>query len=166
MRQNFFYSGDFVKQKLSFMTVLLIALFSFSQAQAAEQTSKNYGGKVGRLILDAMKSSGIKSACNKEGLCKSAITDFFTAEEGDGCGGGTTSFDTRYTNLDKSKYDYSACTGEDNNRVAPDKAKALVSILTDLDYSKSEGWASIIEISKIECSTDKRNTYVSCEVVQ
>ncbi len=153
-----------MKQKLSFVTVLLITLFAFAHAQAAAEPTKNYGGKVGRLILDAMKSSGVKSTCNKDGLCKSVITDFYTAEEGDGCGGGTTSFDTRYTNVDKSKYDYRACTGEDSHRIAPDKAKALVSILTDLDYSKSEGWASIIEISKIECSTDQRNTYASCEV--
>ena len=152
-----------MKQKSSFAAFFLISLISFSQAHAAEST-KNYGGKIAQLILDAMKSSGIKSSC-KDDVCKYIITDFYTGDEGDGCGGGTTSYETSYTNADKSKFDYRACTGEDSNRVPPNKAQKLVSIVGDLDYYLSSGWLSYVRISKIECSNYTATKNVSCQVV-
>ena len=100
-----------MKQKLSFVSVLLVSFIVFAKANAAEEPSRFFSGKVGRLILKAMKSSGIKSVC-KEDTCTYSIKDFYTAQEGDGCGGGTTSYEASYTNADKSKFSYSACDGD------------------------------------------------------
>ena len=154
-----------MKKNLSIASLLLVTLFTISQAQAAAEPSKNYSGKVGKLIVTAMISSGIKSACDKDGTCKYIITDFSAAEETDGCGGGTTSYDTSYTNVDKSKYDYHQCEGEDNPRMAPNRARELVSILADLDYFKTSGWTSYANISKISCTTYKQDSAGYCEVV-
>lgn len=158
-------------KKNSMVSVLFATLLTLSQAQAAVSSSpeatKNYGGKVGLLIVNAMKSSGIKSACDKDGSCKYIITDFSAADETDGCGGGTTSYDTSYTNVDKSKFEYHECEGEDNRRMPPNRASELVSIITDLDYFKTSGWTSYVNLSKITCTTYKAYPNAGyCEVIQ
>jgi hypothetical protein len=148
-----------------FFAVTLIMSFS---ALAGSQQPKNftYLGRVGKMVLTAMKAADVDAQCDKNG-CKYAIADFYSAEETDGCGGGTTSYETSFVYADLTPYNYRTCDGvEDQSarRAEMNKGEQLNKVLAELDFFKTSVWVSSADIQKIECFSDAKNSYATCVI--
>lgn len=148
-----------MKQNLLFVATLLISLSAFS-ANRTEDVTKNLSGRIGKMILTAMKDAGVKPTNCKDNTCTYTITDFYAADETDGCGGGTTSYETSFKYADRSEYSFRYCEGSVDDGgdrfVKKNKAQELVNVLGELDYFETSGWTSAAALSKIECYADRR----------
>lgn len=151
-----------MKQNLLFVAALFMSLSAFAanRPDTTTEVSKHLSGRVGLLVLNAMKASGIKATSCKDNTCTYTITDFYAADETDGCGGGTTSYETSFKYADRSEYSYRYCEGsvDDGGDRFPKKNKAeeLVNILQELDYFETSGWTSSASLTKIECYAERK----------
>jgi hypothetical protein len=149
-----------------FAVSYFVAVSTF--AASAQNASKNftYQGRVGKFVLAAMKSAGAEAKCGKAS-CKYEISDFYSAEETDGCGGGTTSYETSFTYANKTSYSYKTCDGvEDQSarRALANKGDELNKILGELDFFQTSGWVSSVDIQKIECYTERNIRNATCVI--
>ena len=152
-----------------FIATLLISASAFSSPGNSSDKIANFSGRVGKMISNALKAADVKPTCDKNGACKSFITDFYSAEETDGCGGGTTSFDASFKYADSTEYTYRYCEGSEDQsayRRQTNKAAELEKVLAELDYFQTRGWTSSASIKKIECSSDRQNSYSNCTVTE
>jgi hypothetical protein len=152
-----------------YLVFAMSCFFGVSAFSASPQNaSKNftYQGRVGKFVLAAMKSAGAEAKCGKD-TCKYEISDFYSAEETDGCGGGTTSYETSFTYADKTSYNYKTCDGvEDQSarRAQVNKGEELNKILAELDFFQTSGWVSSADIQKIECYTERNISNATCVI--
>lgn len=158
-----------MKQKMFFVATLLISLsaFSASAPQADAKKTVTYSGRIGKMIIGALKAADVKANCDQNS-CKYTITNFYSAEETDGCGGGTTSYDASFTYSDSRKFTFKYCEGYDGDdgrfQDKNNRANGLVTIFGELDYFTTAGWTSSASIEKVDCLTDRQITYSSCAV--
>lgn len=143
-----------------FMIVLFLSVNSFADFENRTIVT----GRVGKMVLDAMKYAGVQPAnCNEHGSCDYVITNFESADEGDGCGGGTTSYEAEFTYADKTKFTFHYCEGsrsdggENPAKAKTNKAKELTRIFNELGYDRTGGWRSSITLEKIECYASRVN---------
>ena len=80
-----------MKSNILFVATILISAGTFAAGTPDGSKVSNFSGRVGKMISTALKTADVKTACDKNGACKAYITDFYSAEETDGCGGGTSS---------------------------------------------------------------------------
>jgi hypothetical protein len=159
-------TGVRMGKNLFFTATLFVSLSAFSSPQNGAKNF-TYLGRVGKLVLSALKSADVEATCSKNG-CKYAIADFYSAEETDGCGGGTTSYETSFIYSDLTAYNFKTCDGlEDQSarRALTNKGDALNKVLAELDFFKTSGWVSSADIQKIECYSDSRNNFSSCVII-
>lgn len=174
-----------MKSILFFTSILLFSLSSLAQEDAMNQEpvkkveTREFHGRVGQFIVDGLKAAGVKPVCTKnpnqtEERCAYQITNFYSAEETDGCGGGTTSNAAAFVHADGTKYEYRDCDGEGfeqrRRNAKPQAAKVdvtkdLQQILGELDMPKTEGWTGYIDAELIKCSTYGKDAgYTHCEI--
>ncbi len=91
------------------------------------------------------------------------IQDFTSTDEGDGCGGGTTLYETSFTYADNTKYEYRYCEGEESDgrsrieKPVRNKAKELNTIFYEFGLDQTAGWRTSITLEKVECTVYKGN---------
>lgn len=154
-----------MKKAVSFTAALLMSLSVFANSQMGEKKSFNYSGSIAKMMISALQSSGVKAECGQY-TCKYKITDFYAAEETDGCGGGTTSHDTSFTYADSSKYAFKYCEGYDGRSYqdANNRAAALVTLIEELDFFTTSGWTSSASIEAIECQAEPNTPFAYCNL--
>lgn len=154
-----------MKKTVFFTIGLIISLSAFASSPAGEKKSFNYSGRVGKMIISALKSADVKAVCDQNS-CKYTILDFYAAEETDGCGGGTTSYDTSFTYADSRQFTFKYCEGYDGRDFQDknNRASALVTIIEELDFFTTAGWTSSASLEKIDCLTDRKISYASCTI--
>src|SRR5438128_1521006 len=101
-----------MKKALFFAMALMVSATAFANEPASGKKSFNYSGRIGKMIISALKSADVKANCDQNS-CKYVITDFYAAEETDGCGGGTTSYDTSFNYSDSRQFTFKYCEGYD-----------------------------------------------------
>lgn len=145
--------------------VLSVATPSFAQNKK-EIVVK---GKIATLLIQALVQAGVKPVKDKEGVKQYTITKFYSSDEGDGCGGGTTKYESSFIYANGAKHSYFACTGEldkDGNEIEIpyDKATPIANFFSDLDLEQVEGWNGFYTAEKVACSSWKG--YLQCTIQQ
>jgi len=146
---------------------LMLSLSAYANPKPNEKKTFNYSGRVGKMIISALKSADVKAQCDQNS-CKYTIKDFYAAEETDGCGGGTTSYDTAFKYADGSEFTFKYCEGYDGRDYQDrnNRASALVTIISELDFFTTQGWTSSASLEVIDCLTDRQASYASCTISQ
>lgn len=154
-----------MKKALSFAVALFLSLSVSATSQNNEKKSFNYSGSIAKMIIAAMEAAGVKAECDKYS-CKYMVTDFYAAEETDGCGGGTTSHDTSFTYSDATKFSFKYCEGYDGRsfRDGNNRASALVTVIEELDFFTTSGWTSSASLDVIDCRAEAQSSYAACTI--
>lgn len=156
-----------MKKTVFFTAALLLSLSVFAASQGSEKKTFNYSGRIGKMIISALKAADVKAKCDQNS-CKYTITDFYAAEETDGCGGGTTSYDTSFKYSDSREFTYKYCEGYDGRDFQDknNRAGALVTVIEELDFFTTAGWTSSASLEIIECQSDRQNRFASCIITE
>lgn len=154
-----------MKKTVFIAASLLLSLAAFAGQPSDQKRSYTYSGRIGKMIIGALKAADVKANCDQNS-CKYTITNFYAAEETDGCGGGTTSYDTSFTYPDSRQFTFKYCEGYDGRDYQDknNKAYGLVQIISELDFFTTAGWTSSASLDVIDCLTDKKISYASCEI--
>jgi len=154
-----------MKNAMSFAAAIMMSLSVFANSQSGEKKSFNYSGSIAKMMIRAMESAGVKAECGQYS-CKYKITDFYAAEETDGCGGGTTSHDTNFNYADSTQYTFKYCEGYDGRSFqdANNRAGALVTLIEELDFFTTSGWTSSASIKTIECQAEPNTPFAFCNL--
>lgn len=154
-----------MKRALSITAVLLLTMAVSANPQNSEKKSFNYSGRIAKMIISAMETAGVKAECDQH-TCKYKITDFYAAEETDGCGGGTTSHDTSFAFADSTQFAFKYCEGYDGRSFQDpsNRAAALVTLIEELDFFTTSGWTSSASLKVIDCSAEPSTPYAFCNL--
>ncbi|MES3037968.1 MAG: hypothetical protein V4736_08680 [Bdellovibrionota bacterium] len=150
------------------LAVSLLTSAAVANNSPAPRTIKVHGN-IGSSLAEAMIKAGAKPVKCENKVCVYQITEFRNSDEGDGCGGGTSKYETNFTYSNGKKYQSVKCTGEDSDTQGdfqtsgPDKGQAIAKVLRDLDLSENEGWDDFVTADKIECEKYSR-TDASCQI--
>ena len=119
-----------MKSKIIFVTTLFLSLSALSHSPNTDDRTVNVSGKIGKFVIDAMKSAGVEEKCNsKSNYCTYTLTKFYSATETDGCGGGTTSHEASFIypngKAGKIKIDGTHAQTKFKNAVSSKRAQAV-----------------------------------------
>ena len=115
------------------------------------------------MVVDAMKAADVVPTCQDK-LCTYSVTNFSSSEETDGCGGGTTGFETSFVYSDNKTYSLRYCTSNDDDKTPENKGEKLATILSELGFFKTKDWISSIDVAKVECHVYGKNINTTCVI--